>query len=50
MEIVTQVKELKGKVKQSELNQLELFFVNSNLSNKERVRLIEIIKDIVENK
>jgi hypothetical protein len=47
MEIVTKAKELKGMVEDKDLENLELFLINSNLSNDEREKLIDIIDSML---
>lgn len=49
MEITTQANQLQGKISQKELEELELFFSNTNLSNEKRQYLISIIENIIEN-
>ena len=47
MEIVTKAKELKGMVEEKDLQNLEIFFTNTNLSNDEREKLVGIIDDML---
>ena len=47
MEITTKAKELKGKIKESDLKDLELFFANTNLSEEQREKLVKIIENII---
>jgi hypothetical protein len=47
MEIVTKAKELKGMVEEKDLQNLEIFFANTNLSNDEREKLVGIIDDML---
>ena len=47
MEIVTKAKELKGKVNDENLKELEFFLINTNLSEKDKTKLVQIIEKIV---
>lgn len=47
MEITTKAKELKGKIKESDLMDLELFFTNTNLREEQREKLVKIIENII---
>jgi len=47
MEITTKANQLKGKIKESDLKDLELFFANTNLSEEQREKLVKIIENII---
>lgn len=47
MEIVTKAKELKGKVNDESLKELDFFLINTNLSEKDKTKLVQIIEKIV---
>ena len=47
MEITTKAKELKGKIKESDLKDLELFFAHTNLREDQREKLVKIIENII---
>lgn len=49
MEITTVAKELKDLVDEKQIKELELFFVNSNLSNQERSKMVDIIKNMLQS-
>ena len=47
MEITTKSNQLKVKIKESDLKDLELFFANTNLSEEQREKLVKIIENII---
>lgn len=49
MEITTNAKKLKGKINESDLKDLELFFINTNLDESQREKLVKIIENISNN-